>query len=654
RLSEGVIVAAPSGLRNEADLLVARLSEFAGVTAVVEEQTEDQQATIRLKVEESTDAALTGRVAEGYSLTVDPASGIDVIGKSPAGVFYGTQSLLALIDPHYLGAGEAVVPAMRVVDTPRFGYRGMHLDVSRNFQPEEAVLKLLDLMSFYKLNRFHFHLTDDEGWRLAIDGLPELTEVGAFRGHTTTERDHLAPSFGSGPNPDPAVSRGSGFYDRDAFIRILRYATARHIEVIPEIDVPGHARAAIVSMKSRHDRLVEEGDEAGATQYLLRHPDDASTYRSVQGWNDNVIDVCIPSTYEFLRHVIAEVVEMYGEAGAPLTTIHTGGDEVPGGVWQRSPACEELRSAEGDVHLPSLFLDRISDIISEHGLVTAGWEEVALHMEHWQDHAGKVPDPARRDKGILPYVWNSIWGAGSEELAYRLANFGFDVVLSSASNLYFDLAYDKHPEEPGYYWAGYVDMRKPFELEPLDLYRSGKEDLLGNPIDPAAYASSEPLSSAGQSRILGIQGQLWGENAKSFELMEYLAFPRVIVLSEIAWASKPEWSREQTIEGRDAGLAESWNEFANRLGQRELLRLNHAFGRVSFRIPPPGAVIEDGVLKANVALPGLVIRYATDGAIPDLESTLYEGPVDVTSPVNLMTFDALGRGSRVVRVNVRQ
>ncbi len=654
RLSDGLMVSAPPELRTEADLLIARLSDFVGVTAVVAEESEGQEAAIRLKMEESTDAALTGDVAEGYSLTVDPASGIDVIGKSPAGVFYGAQSLVALIDPKYLGAGEAAVPAVRVVDRPRFAYRGMHLDVSRNFQPEEAVLKLLDLMSFYKLNKFHFHLTDDEGWRLAIAGLPELTEVGAYRGHTTAEQDHLVPSFGSGPDPDPAVSHGSGFYDRDGFLRILRYATERHIEVIPEIDVPGHARAAIVSMKARHDRLMQEGDEAGARRYLLRHPDDASIYRSVQGWNDNVIDVCMPSTYQFLRHVVAELVEMYEEAGAPLTTIHTGGDEVPRGVWEQSPACGELRAAEADVHLPSLFLDRISDIISEHGLVTAGWEEVALRMDDSEDHAGKVPDPARLEKGILPYVWNSIWGAGSEELAYRLANAGFDIVLSSASNLYFDLAYDKHPEEPGYYWAGYVDLRKPFELEPLDLYRSGKEDLLGNPIDPAIYADSEPLTRAGGSRILGIQGQLWGENAKSVELMDYLAFPRLIVLAERAWARQPEWSMAGSVADRNAGLAEAWNEFANRLGQQELARLSHAFGKVSFRIPPPGAVVEDGSLKANVALPGLVVRYTTDGSIPNLESTLYEGPVDVTSPVHLMTFDASGRGSRVVHIDVGQ
>jgi hexosaminidase len=445
---------------------------------------------------------------------------------------------------------------------------------------------------------------------------------------------------------------GSGSYDREAFIRILRYARARHIEVIPEVDVPGHARAAIVSMQARHDLLMEEGDEAAARRYLLRHPDDESVYQSVQGWNDNVIDVCMPSTYEFLRYVVDDIVEMYREAGAPLTTIHTGGDEVPGGVWERSPACEALRAAEGDVHLPSLFLDRMSEINSEHGLVTAGWEEVALRMDHWEDHAGKVPDPARREKGILPYVWNSIWGEGSEELAYRLANAGFDIILSSASNLYFDLAYDKHPEEPGYYWAGFVDMQKPFELEPFDLFRSAKEDLLGNPIDPEAYADSEPLTHAGRSRIIGIQGQLWGENARSVELMEYLAFPRMIVLAERAWAQQPEWSKEAGTGDRDSGLAEAWREFANRLGQRELTRLNQAFGRVSFRIPPPGAVIEDGWLKANVALPGLEIRYTTDGSVPHGESALYEGPVEVTSPVHLMTFDSRARGSRIVRVDV--
>jgi hexosaminidase len=195
--------------------------------------------------------------SEAYEVSIDLA-GIDIVGVDAAGVFYGIQSLRMLLplDAYREARTSINVPAVTMSDAPRFPYRGLHLDVSRNFQPKEAVLRLFDLMALYKLNTFHFHLTDDEGWRLAIDGLPELTEIGGRRGHTTDEREHLIPSYGSGPDPDPAVSYGSGWYSRADFIEMLQYAHERHIEVIPEVDVPGHARAAIVAMKERHRRRI--------------------------------------------------------------------------------------------------------------------------------------------------------------------------------------------------------------------------------------------------------------------------------------------------------------------------------------------------------------------------------------------------------------
>jgi hexosaminidase len=652
KLSAGLSISAPEELQGEAELLADRLFDFIGIAPAVSEFSGDDGGLIRLRLQEATDANLSGANDERYTLLVDPTDGIDIVGSSAAGVFYGIQSLLALIDPPVSTTAEATVGAVRIMDAPRFGYRGMHLDVARNFQTKESVLKLLDVMSFYKLNRFHFHLTDDEGWRLEIAGLPELTDVGAFRGHTATESDHLVPSFGSGPDPDPRVSNGSGFYSREEYKEILRFAHARHIEVIPEIDVPGHARAAIVSMKERHRRLMAAGQEDAAVQYMLTHPDDESKYMSVQHWNDNVMDVCMSSTYEFLEHVVQDIVDMYREAGVPLATIHTGGDEVPAGVWSKSPACAELAATEGDRHLPSYFLNRLNNIISGHGLVTAGWEEVALYVDEAGGHSGKEPDVSLLGKSIRPYVWNSIWGAGSEELGYRLANAGFEIVLSSASNLYFDLAYDKHPEEPGYYWAGYVDTRKPFELEPYDLYRSGTEDLMGNPISQSIYSDKEVLTDRGRSNILGIQGQLWSENAKGSKMMDYLVFPKLIGLAERAWAPQPSWSKAPTMRERDSALDAAWNEFANRLGSRELPRLDVTFGGVGYRIPPPGAVIEGSLLKANVAFPGLEIRYTTDGSRPEVTSALYTGPVEVSGSVRLRTFNRRGRGSRVVRVDV--
>ena len=214
------------------------------------------------------------------------------------------------------------------MDAPRFGYRGLMLDVARNFQPKAAVLRVLDLMARYKLNAFHFHLTDDEGWRLEIPSLPELTSVGARRGHTLDSSRFLPPAYGSGPDVDQPF--GSGFYSRADYVEILRYAAARHIEVIPELEMPGHARAAIKAMEARFRTLQATGDAEGASRFLLSDPEDRSIYTSAQGYHDNVMNPALPSTYAFIERVVQDLVALHREAGVPLRNLHVGGDEVPG------------------------------------------------------------------------------------------------------------------------------------------------------------------------------------------------------------------------------------------------------------------------------------------------------------------------------------
>ena len=631
-----------AGLETEAAFLADALEPLLGTRLTTVESTDPAAGAIVLK----TDGMIEGD--EAYRLTI--GAGVEIAGKDDAGVFYGIQSLRAWmpVEAYRQAQDSITLAAVTVEDAPRFAYRGQHLDVARNFQTKEAVEKLLDLMAFYKLNRLHFHLTDDEGWRLAIDGLPELTEVGGRRGHTLDERDHLAPSLGSGPDPDD--SHGSGFYTRAEYIDLLRYAHDRHIEVIPEIDVPGHARAAIKAMAARHARLTEQGRAEDANAFLLSDPDDQSEYRSVQLWDDNVIDVCLPSTYRFLKTVVDDLVAMYAEAGVPLTTIHTGGDEVPHGVWQQSPACDRLIAENADVDghddLPGYFLRELSSLLAEHGLVTAGWEEIALKEEH----SGKVPNAAFLDSRFRPYVWNSVWGWGAEDMAYRLANAGYEIVLCNVTNLYFDLAYDKDPQEPGYYWGGFVDTRKPYELAPFDLFKSAWHDMMGNAIDPDVFADRARLTDASRQNILGIQGQLWTENAKGPAMMEYLAFPKLLGLAERAWAQQPAWAQTEDAVERRQHLDAAWNRFAHTLGHRDLPRLDYLFGGVAYRLPPPGAVIEDDMLHANVAFPGLTIRYTTDGTEPTTASTQYEGPVAAAGTIKLRTFDTRGRSSRTAVV----
>ena len=382
---------------------------------------------------------------EAYTLVVDPVQGVRIVGASAAGIFYGLQSLRSLLPPPS-PRGGLVLPAIRVVDAPRFDYRGFMLDVARNFQPKPLVLRTLDLLARYKLNVFHFHLTEDEGWRVEIPSLPELTAVGARRGHTLDSGRNLPPAYGSGPDVDRPW--GSGFYSRADYVEILRYAAARHIEVIPELEMPGHARAAIKAMEARFRAT-------GDRQYLLSDPEDRSVYTSAQGYHDNVINPVLESTYGFIERVVGDLVAMHREAGVPLRHIHMGGDEVPGGVWEGSPAVQAYLKAHDLVSVDDLwfvFYGRVEQILKAHDLPLSGWEEIAVRKTRRDGQPTLIANPEFAARGWRAYVWNNVPGGGAEDLAYRLANGGFDVVLSPVSNLYFDLAWNQNPEESGLDW----------------------------------------------------------------------------------------------------------------------------------------------------------------------------------------------------------
>src|SRR5882672_7091240 len=248
RLSALPPVAASEALKNEAAFALDYLRPYFGSTRL------GSGPPLRLEV-----GAVAGQSsAEAYSLVVDPVQGVRIVGASPAGVFYGLQSLRSLLPAPTPRAG-VVLPAIQIVDAPRFGYRGFMLDVARNFHPKPVVLRTLDLLARYKLNVLHLHLTDDEGWRVELAGFPELTAVGARRGHPPDSDRHLQPAFGSGPLLDRPF--GSGFFSHADYVELVRYAAARHIEIIPEIEMPGHARAAVTAMR-------------GNEQYRLNDPDD--------------------------------------------------------------------------------------------------------------------------------------------------------------------------------------------------------------------------------------------------------------------------------------------------------------------------------------------------------------------------------------------
>ena len=562
---------------------------------------------------------------EAYTLVVDSVQGVRIVGASPAGVFYGLQSLRSLLPAPTARAG-LVVPAIRLVDAPRFGYRGFMLDVARNFHPKAAVLRTLDLIARYKLNVFHIHLTDDEGWRIEIPSLPELTVAGARRGHPPDSDRHLPPAFGSGP----AVDRpwGSGFLSRADYVEILRYAAARHIEVIPELEMPGHARAAIRAMQAN-------------PQYRLNDPDDRSVYASPQNYHDNVMNPALESTYRFIERVVGDLVAMHREGGMPLRHIHMGGDEVPAGVWQGSPAVQTYLKAHDLASVDDLwfvFYGRVAQILKaqEGGLLPSGWEEIAVRKTQRGGQQTNIPNPDFAARGWRAYVWNNVPGGGAEDLAYRLANGGYDVVLSPVSNLYFDLAWNENPEETGLDWGGYVDLRKPFDYIPFDYYRNVR-------VDPSVFVGKDRLTDYGRAHIVGIQGNLWSETLGGDGRLEYMMLPKLFGLAERAWAPDPDWARERDPAKSESLYREAWSRFVNVVGQRELPRLDREIPGVNYRIPTPGLKAEGGVVYCSQELPGFALRYTTDGSEPTVRSALVRGPIPFRGTVRVAAFSTTGR-----------
>ncbi len=592
-----------------------------------------------------------GLAPEGYSLHVDTA-GITILASTSAGAFYGIQSLKTLIPPSawVQPQKEIQIPCVDVKDEPRFPYRAFMLDVGRNFEPKSEVFKVLDVMALYKLNVFHLHLTEDEGWRLEIPSLPELTEVGAKRGHTLDTKYNLPPSHGSGGEVDNKT--GTGYYTRADFIEILKYADKLHIMVVPEIESPGHARAAIKAMNARYDRLKAEGKKTEAERYLLYDPNDKSGYSSNQYWSDNIIDVSLPSTYNFIETVINEIVAMYKEAGAPLKTINFGGDEVPRGVWEQSPAYLALKQSHPEIqHTADLwyyFYGRVNQLVKAKGLYLSGWEEMALRKTALDGSPVYVPNPDFMPEHLQAEVWNNSLGGGNEDLAYKLANAGYKVVLTCVSHLYFDMANYKSFDEPGYYWGAFVDIDKPFSFIPYDYFKNSKVDRNDQPIDRSIFIGKQRLTDYGKTNILGLQSAVWGENIKSPERLEYMMLPRLLGFAERAWSKDPNWATETNPAKSDSLYHAAWVTFVNVLGKRELPRLSYYDGGYNYRVPKPGVTLQGGKYLANIQFPGLTIRYTTDGTEPEANSTLYNDAVTKAgNAIKFRAFDTKGRGGNV-------
>ena len=637
------------GLEREAAFLAKKLQDLTGrawqIRPLAGETSSSTAIVLRTRP-----LTVNGVQHEAYTLSVK-RQGIQIAGADAAGVFYGVQSLLALIPPQVFRQPQARIslPALEIEDAPRFASRGMQLDVARNFQTKESILRLLDLLAFYKINRFLLYTTEDEGWRLEIPGLPELTQVGAQRQHTTgKEAPALHPAYGSGPTAYAEGTYGSGYYTREDFVEILRYAAERHIEVLPVVNFPGHARAAIKAMEARYARLMKEGKPEEAEEYRLIDPEDTSVYLSAQGYKDNVVSVARESSYRFYEKVVEEIARMYEAAGLRLKVLHVGGDEVPGNAWTQSPMAQRLLREEPSIgtfpNLHAYFLKKLLKRLERFKLEFHGWEEIALlHPEKGRTEINT--ELARQP--VVAYIWNNLFDY--PDLGYRLANAGYKVVLCNVSNFYFDLAYDNDPQEPGLYWAGFVDTFDNFAFAPYAMFNTTPSNHMGKPFDwEADFPKRAQLTTESRANIIGLEAQLWSETVKGRSMMEYYTLPKLMGFAESAWAAERPWENIPEATAGTARLKADWNRFANKLALTELPRLAALNGGYTYRIPMPGAKVEQGKVWANTELPGLSIRYTTDGSEPNVASALYRGPLPLKGSLRLRAFDASGRSSRVV------
>ncbi|MFC3414889.1 family 20 glycosylhydrolase [Algoriphagus hitonicola] len=584
--------------------------------------------------------------AEGYHLEIRDQR-VLILASDPKGAFYGVQSFLALMPADFWEkpSNEILLPQIEIDDVPDYAYRGFFLDVARNFIPKESIFKLLDLMAFYKLNKFHFNLANDEGWRIEIPGLPELTDYASKRGVSEDESDMLWPFYGSGASADNKM--GTGFYTVEDFKEIIQYADERFIEIIPEIGVPAHSRAAIKAMEKRFEKYKKSGNEEDGLKYRLIDPDDNSVYLSAQNFRDNTICVCQESTYSFYEKVVLEIKKMYESNQIPLKTWHTGGDEVPKGVWTDSPVCDQFLEENPDwpqSELLDYFRSRIEGFLKNEGIQLAGWEEVGLK----ESQGEIIPNERFANQDWMLYAWNSVPGWGGEDRAYQLANAGYPVIISSSANFYFDLAYDWDPREPGHVWSGVSDVYQAWKTVPRQLYLSHDLTIDGIPWPWEGQKSRfVELTPVGKRNIIGVQGQLWTETIRSVEMMEYYLFPKMLGLVERAWNGDPNWSnltdRTTQLQKRN----EEWNEFSNVLGQKEIPRLEAIFGGVNLRIPTPGLKKVGEEIWANVENPGLEIRWTSDGSIPSQESNLYTEKIPFQEGLKFRAFGPKGSASKV-------
>lgn len=430
------------------------------------------------------DANKTDLGAEGYSL-VAATDRVTITASTPAGLFYGGVTLWQLATAKASQGLGVNVPAVSITDAPRFAWRGLMLDSARHFQSVEYVKQFIDWMALHKMNTLHWHLTDDQGWRIQIRKYPKLTSVGAWRVPAgPAARADIDPKTGK-----PRVV--GGFYTQDQVRDIVAYAAARHMTVVPEIEMPGHATAAVVA----YPELAVSGFPAPKAV-----PEEWGIFPTLFNVDDG--------TFKFLENVLAEVIELF-----PGQYIHVGGDEARKDEWENSPRIQAFMKAQGiaDEHaLQSYFIQRMEKFINAKGRKLIGWDEIL--------EGGLAPN-------ATVMSWRGIDGA------IAAAQAGHDTVLSPAPDLYLD-----HWQSPGDLSPGRsntLSLEMVYRFQPI----------------PASIPEEQ------RKHILGVQGNLWAEMMRTEDRVTYQAYPRAAALAEVTWSAPARINWNDFQQRIDAQLA---------------------------------------------------------------------------------------------------
>ena len=468
-LTPEVVIAAQDEAVEPAQLLAEWLGKPAGFTIPVQPAPAPGKTVIRLEIDLS-----LGRLGrEGYQLEAAPG-GVELRAPRAAGLFYAAQTLRQLFPPEIFaaqppagGAPAWQAPAVWIEDTPRFGWRGAMLDTSRHFMPLEFVERFIDLLALHKMNSFHWHLTDDQGWRIEIKKHPRLTEVGAWRketlvGHLSRDRKDLVYD---------GVPHG-GFYTQEEIRRVVEYARKRHVRVMPEIEVPGHAQAAIAAYP-----------ELGC----------AGPLEVAAGWGVltyNVFNLA-EETFAFLADVFNEVADLF-----PGEFIHVGGDEVRKTAWIESAAVQARKRELGladESALQSYFISRMEALLQARGRRLVGWDEIL-------------------EGGLAPSAVVMSWRGEAGGIA--AARAGHPVVMAPNTYTYFDYYQSANTAAEPLAIGGFVPLSRVYGYNPV----------------PAELTPEQA------ARILGTQFQMWSEYLPGPAAVEYMAFPRACALAEVAWS----------------------------------------------------------------------------------------------------------------------